>query len=371
MDVVDRLIAYAGDLSTEGSLVTFDKVQGKGFLIPYDELRPIMRSAFQKHVRRGHEYAHRWGHYLLQHDAPYAWSTLYTIVVEDVGMANTKLCALMALATLKTWRTKVVNDDIGLFHGIIEAAIKGNKNRSPCELSVWCGAIDFNLGKDPTNEDLLDSLVLAPDHGEIHLHDRQEMYQAAVYLRARSRNGNDALLQQCLERMYEFHESEREARDALLTFERPIDSMCFGIHALSFRRGKLLPVETDPMLFTPIETNQGIPLCALDQHTDAGRKCIHNLTPLVCKDLKTDKSFIVEKTIGNILFFEEGCVVDRLERTYEERTIQVLQQQAYLSKNGLKSSQFVLDVRDATSERFDTLQQFRMEYLLNKVVKSK
>lgn len=334
----------------------------------YAQIRGLIRSAFQKDVRRGNvDAALMWGMYLMTNDKAYAWGTLHTIIIEDVGAAAPYLCSIVAMAGLSGFRDRFGAHN--LFRGLIAAACIGSKNRSPCELSVYYEAAGYNsqIG-DKTDTQLLHMLVPQFDD-PVDIARRLQMYHAGVWLRQRSRNGNDLLLNEALNRLMQAYVDVSFTRDVMIVFERPIEAMSQGLHPILFGRGETqITHPAFPEATIIRDKVSGIPNVALDSHTELGRQAIGmftaHLEPKVKKqfaDYPVSK-YKLEKLIGKVIFFQEGCLVDLLEQTPTEAKLAATQRLAYYKKT-TKDMPLIKAVQQLVLDELDVLREYRQQVL--------
>ena len=96
----------------------------------------LARSGLQKAIRRGRtQQAWACGDILFADDKAYAWKSLATVIVEDVGFGDPDLLSYAALSTLSTITNKMPSPK-RLFMAMIGRACESDKTRSACELSL-------------------------------------------------------------------------------------------------------------------------------------------------------------------------------------------------------------------------------------------
>ena len=272
----------------------------------------LARSGMQKSIRRGQtERAMACGDILFNDDKAYAWKTLATVIVEDVGLADPDLLSWAAMSTLSTVTNKMPSPK-RLFMAMIHRACEGDKTRSACELSL-------GTEQDPEVDWPAFRRLSIPELREWMFtpNTPQMLYAATVVMRARCRSPQGAaLLNDVLGRIMEAVEDAQEKRAAMLNFERTVDSMNLAIWPLvSSKMMHGVWVESDPM--PPEIEIGGLSSATFDMHTQDGKRAIKAFhTSLSRKGVpefqalsKLDGPTII-KALGSIIFILEGGQLD-------------------------------------------------------------
>lgn len=364
-DAVDHIHEVAKSLTELGAYLDVDD---RPWLLKqqYTPWRPLIRSAFQKDIRRGFaEHALVWGWYLYRHEPAYARQALTTIIVEDVGMANLDLCTVTHLAGDKAFRNKF-GGERALFLGLINEAALSFKNRVPCELSVLLSQ-EHVLPKipmplDPSDDTLIG--LMTPHSKFPGTLARYQMYLAGTYLRARCRNGNHDLMTRCLLALQKYYGGDtQKALHAMVSFEKATDTMAHGIHALQPGRTGL---HTEVDAFDTPRHESGLPLAALDQHTSLGREVFGELALELTSDFKGLSTNAIAKIVGNALFFAEGAMIDKPSYSVEEAAIRDEQMLAYLGKGSDERAARAMDfICNIPAERLDEIRREKLDKLLD------
>lgn len=272
--------------------------------------RWIVRSAIQKAIRRGEaERALRMGEYLYDADQVQFWSSLATIIVEDVGIGDLDLLTYSTLTTLKSLRMKT--DPVRLAGAMIARACEGPKSRSCCELSLGAdkGATAKFEAYKPLSETELHALMKSDS--------MEDAYVAGVVLRQQLRGqGTDALMP-TLQLIMEALDDPTEQRAAMSSFERTVDSMNIALFPILAHFNKVEEAidEVDERpAWPPEEIIKSVSSSAFDMHTMQGKKAIRAFWKHLCKDhawatqLTGDDAI---RAIGSLVFIVEGGMVDR------------------------------------------------------------
>ena len=231
-ELVEELQAIA-DLAKDTPINGFPNLNNKW----------LARSGLQKAIRRGRtQEALTCGANLATADPDGAWRALSTVIVEDVGFGDMDLLALSTVAGLKTLRQKVTTPG-RLFMGMVTRACGAVKTRSACELSL-------GADKDP----LTPWAALHADRTRILLTLMRDgkmpmsiQYAATVLVRRRCAK-TPGLMNKALELMMEQLGTGPEARAAMMSFERQVDTMNSAVWPLiSWGFDKVVEWQADPL----------------------------------------------------------------------------------------------------------------------------
>jgi hypothetical protein len=270
----------------------------------------IARSAFQKAMRRGQaERALRYGALLLGADVTYAWSALATVMIEDIGFGDLDGVFYSCITTLKSVRDKL--PDWLMFSALVIHACEAPKSRSCCELS---------LGKDIQNVELIPKtavLYTLTIMMESPLTTWAERYEATVKARQLCRNNPPEMLEGPLGAMMKTLPNPKWKRTAMMSFERPVDSMNHALFSLGVEFTK--PERIDGLhvvndTFPPSIEIMSVGSEAFDMHTKQGKVAIKAFWSELCKInpvfKKIDAAKAV-KAVGSLVFIAEGGQVDQ------------------------------------------------------------
>ena len=265
----------------------------------------LARSGLQKAIRRGNtQEALTCGANLSAADPDGAWRALATIIVEDVGIVDPDLLTYSTVVGLKTLRQKI-DSPARLFMGMTMRAC-GNevKSRSACELSLGADkdpVMNWTALNKATDEELL--ALMAGNSPEM-------MYAATCIVRRRAPK-TDGLMDKALQIMLDSLGVGSTARAAMMSFERPIDTMNHAVWPLLFHKFQATELVTHDVL-PPCPKIGGVMAAAWDMHTLHGKRAIKafhtslvNQGDEVMKALAA-KSEDVVKGIGSIVFIVEG-----------------------------------------------------------------
>ena len=272
----------------------------------------LARSGMQKAIRRGRtQQAWACGDILFADDKAYAWKSLATVIVEDVGFGDPDLLSYAALSTLSTITNKMPSPK-RLFMAMIGRACESDKTRSACELSLGTEKdpeIDWPAVRQLPMEEL--SADMFGDNAP------QVLYAATVVMRGKCRKAENAeLLHHTLGLIMDAVDDPALKRAAMLNFERNVDSMNLSIWPLvSAEMYKGVYVEADKM--PPEIEIGGLSSAAFDMHTQDGKRAIKAFhTSLTKKGVpeflaltSLDGPTII-RALGSLIFILEGGQLD-------------------------------------------------------------
>ena len=286
--------------------------------------KPIARSAFQKAIRRGNtDLALSMGEFLMDYDKSYAWYTLATVLIEDVGIGDFDLISYGCLTTLKSFQEQGSDPRFShkLYASMVARACAAPKSRACCELSLGyemilkhqqCNQLHFD------EEVSVDALI-----NELSGTDTVKLYEACVILRKKFRGMGLKSLTPALEQILNLIQDTSMSRACMLSFERTVDNMNLAlfpiVRAMQSSKGStLVKLEKDTWPESVIIGS--VPSESYDMHTLLGGKSLSILWGKLKKDwpllgdLEMSPPFEdwkKTKALGSLVFIVEGGLVDR------------------------------------------------------------
>lgn len=269
----------------------------------------LVRSAFQKYMRRGRaDDAIRMAEYLFSLDEKYAWYTLQTILIEDIGLGDLDLMSYGTMANLKGVRDQM-SSSAGLFASMVVRACAADKSRACCELSLGAdlaaGPVFAEL-KDAGEAALLTAISSA---------DPERAYVGLKVQRKNLRGGSTEEMMPTLQLIYDALDGQDETvkRACLLNFERTVDTMNLALFPVV--RGDLADhsewTANDEM--PPEIQILSVTSAAFDMHVMQGKRALKAFWRGLCKvdpmfaDIPEDDAV---KAVGSLVFIVEGGQVD-------------------------------------------------------------
>ena len=320
------------------------------------EHRWRIRSSFQKSCRRGEaNRAVEMALALHRLDPRYAWRSVLTVAVEDIGIGCPE-AVFWATAAQRAGFRKAVGE-IPLLIGLTRRMATASKSRSAIELAfiVETGEPEmFRRFGSMTTGQLLDWFDGADPH---------EAYAAASVLRGivpsgyrHRRPDQHGVMAAC--EMLPSQMDLTTARAAQIALLHPLDNMSLGfVVAARLQRGEA--ERRDPMPGTLMI--DGYPAETYDQHERLGRQAIglfaRSLLPAspVLARLPTGKAKV---TVADAVFVEEGQCLDRWVTGPDLDRLRAEADDLSLGRHGL-SPQEAIAVRLLVRERLADLHRLR------------
>ena len=102
--------------------------------------RWLLASLFQKAIRRGEaDLAYRAGHQLLGIDRQRLWRRLMVVALEDIGIGNIEVAALLVATATRSKLRRLIGDDAGALQYVVEEACAATKDRTGDHLGSIVG----------------------------------------------------------------------------------------------------------------------------------------------------------------------------------------------------------------------------------------
>ena len=268
-----------------------------------------IRSSLQKAVRRGHgHWAVKMALALHRLDPRYAWRSILTVAVEDVGLGTPETVLWSTLAQRTAFHRPV--GEVPLLVALVRRMAEAIKSRSAIELAfvVETGEPEiFRLFGGMSTDQLLDRFAGS---------DIYEAYAALAVLRGivprtyRGRPPDRAGVLEASEMLTDQMDAA-PARCAKAALLRPLDNMSIAFVVACRLAGKGI-CRKDILLETP--NIDGFPAETFDQHERLGRLAIERLArALQPRSLSLSRLTVAKArcVVADAVFVEEGQCLDR------------------------------------------------------------
>jgi len=309
----------------------FEEMQDLAAYSPDFNPRPLMnpnykwvvRSGLQKAIRRGQlDLALWYGEFMYAIDDKYAWDTLATIIVEDIGIADPDLLAYSTLVTLKSTRDRMPAEM--LYSGLVKRACESVKSQACCELNLGAD-MRLKMGNSGiwTKKGIIEAILPENEETEMfplmHSEDLETAFLACRIMRQRLRNKKPEALYPVLAYIMETVDDFTMARAAMMSFERTVDHMNLAAFPLimQMQRSQESYDIADEQKFWPESqvVKAKINTEAYDMHVREGKMAIKVLYKKFVEQEETWALALdpteATSAIGSCVFIQEGGRVDR------------------------------------------------------------